>query len=321
VLPPEGDEEPTADDDDLPDDEEGAESVYALERVDPLTRYMNMVRRYPVLDADAQQALAWRYYNDADQRAAQELVRSNLRLVVKIALQYWRRWADIMELVAQGNLGLVEAIHRFDPARGIRFPSYAQYWIRAFILSYMMDHFRMMKLSSTRAGRRLFWRLNKERRALLAEGYTPTTKLLAERVGVTEQDVDAVARVLDAPAQSMHAPIAPGESRTVEDALEDPAAASPERASVEGQLKERLDAALAKFGQKLRDDKVGERDLVIWTQRLATEEPKTLNEVGEVLGVSRERVRQLEVRLKKRAREFLETELGEDVLLDMVADD
>ena len=137
---------------------------------DPLTLYLSHIRNHPILDADSQQKLAVRYKQHNDLEAAQLLVLTNLRLVVKIAREYKRRWANLLELIQEGNVGLSEAIQRYDPYRHVKFTSYAQYWIRAMILNYLMNHFQPIRIGSTRAGRKLFYNLKKARSQLQREG-------------------------------------------------------------------------------------------------------------------------------------------------------
>ena len=124
---------------------------------DLLAHYLSEVRRYSLLDPDEERRIALEYFERGAPEAAERLVTANLRLVVKIAFQYHRQWANVLDLIQEGNVGLVEALSRYDPYRGIRFSSYAQYWIRAMILRFLMDNFRLVRLGSTRNGRKLFF--------------------------------------------------------------------------------------------------------------------------------------------------------------------
>ena len=148
--------------------------------------------RYPLLDPAEEHQLSLDWHLNQDRKAAERLVTANLRLVVKLAFQYHRQWSNVLDLIQEGNVGLVEALRRFDPYRGIRFSSYAQYWIRAMILRFLMDNFRMVRLGSTRNGRKLFFQLQKEKERLVKEGLKPSTKLLAERLEVPESEVISV---------------------------------------------------------------------------------------------------------------------------------
>jgi RNA polymerase sigma-32 factor len=292
----------------------------ALVPADPLARYLSWIREFPVLPADQQMELARAYKQDGDRAAATTLLRSNLRLVVKIAYEYRRRWVEMLELIQEGNLGLVEAIDRFDPLREVPFTSYAQYWIRAYILRYVMDNFRAVRLSSTRAGRKLFWRLGKERAKLEREGYVPTTRMLAERTGVTEQEILDVSRVLDRPATSLDAPSRGSDGEggsSLGDRLPGEEGVDPESSAALSELRERVQGVLRRFSTTLEDP----RERQIFDERLIAETPVPLREMGARMGISRERVRQLESRLREQLAAALRAELGEEAILDFVRGD
>ena len=159
-------------------------SVRSGSKKDLLSYYLSEVRKYPLLTREEEKEAAIKFVEEGDAQAAERLVTANLRLVIKIAFQYHRQWANVLDLIQEGNVGLVEALSRYDPYREIRFSSYAQYWIRAMILRFLLDNFRLVRLGSTRAGRKLFFQLQKERDRLMAEGINPTHKVLAERLGV-----------------------------------------------------------------------------------------------------------------------------------------
>jgi RNA polymerase sigma-32 factor len=237
------------------------------------------------------------------------LVTSNLRLVIKIAFQYHRQWANVLDLIQEGNIGLVEALSRYDPYREIRFSSYAQYWIRAMILRFLLDNFRLVRLGSTRAGRKLFFQLQKERDRLMSEGINPTHRVLAERLGVSEKEVDAVDRHMRAPALSLDAPTSDDDSRSLSEIVPEKQASNPEvsasRLELGQMVKERLDI----FATTLTK----ERELAIWNRRLVATDPESLSSLGRQFGVSKERIRQVESRMKKRLRAYLEKELGDEI--------
>lgn len=290
----------------------------ALVARDPLSRYLGWIRQFPVLPADEQMDLAKTYKDSGDSEAAQRLLRSNLRLVVKIAHEYRRQWVEVLELIQEGNLGLVEAIDHFDPMRGVPFTSYAQYWIRAYILRYVMDNFRSVRLSSTRSGRKLFWRLRKERNKLEAEGFSPTTKLLAERTGVTEQEVIDVSRVLDRSPYSIDAPSRGSdgeEGATLGERLpNEDQGSNPESNAALAELRGKVQKVLAEFEAGLSEA----RDVSIFRERLIADDPVPLREMGARMGISRERVRQLESRLRSKLAVALQNELGEQSILEFV---
>jgi RNA polymerase sigma-32 factor len=276
---------------------------------DLLGYYLSEIRRYALLDPEEEKKVALQYYESGDATAAERLVTANLRLVVKIAFQYHRQWANVLDLIQEGNVGLVEALSRYDPYRGIRFSSYAQYWIRAMILRFLMDNFRLVRLGSTRSGRKLFFQLQKERERLLREGGEATTRQLAARLEVPESEIIAVDQHLRAPALSLHAPLAGDEGRTLAEVVEDTELPDPEvrteRTEIGAIVQEKLKAFYATL-----DD---EREQAIWHERLLAPEPASLSDIGDRYEVSKERIRQIEGRLKERLKGFLRAELGESM--------
>ena len=161
----------------------------AIEPVSTLTRYMADLRQHPPISREEERALAIRWYEEKDIDAARQMVLANLRLVVKIAMEYRRAWTNTLDLIQEGNVGLMEAVQRFDPYKDVKISSYAVYWIRAYILKYILDNMRSTRMGTTRAERKLFFRLNKEKRALERQGYEAEPRLLAERLDVSEDDV------------------------------------------------------------------------------------------------------------------------------------
>lgn len=276
---------------------------------DPLTLYLSHIRNHPILDADNQQKLAIRYKKNNDLEAAQLLVLTNLRLVVKIAREYKRRWANLLELIQEGNVGLSEAIQRYDPYRHVKFTSYAQYWIRAMILNYLMNHFQPIRIGSTRSGRKLFYNLKKARAQLQREGYTnPTPALVAEKLGVSEQDVIDVSRHLDQPALSIDQ-TAPGfENVTIGELLKD-GSASPEQEVAQEDFYSKVHEIMIEFSKTITDP----RELALWNRRLMADDPITLAELGTEYHISKERIRQIEARLKDRFKDFIMQRIDGDI--------
>jgi len=281
---------------------------------DLLQYYLAEVRRYPLLDPEEEKELAIRYQETGDRVAAERLVTANLRLVIKIAFQYHRQWANVLDLIQEGNVGLVEALSRYDPYREIRFSSYAQYWIRAMILRFLLDNFRLVRLGSTRAGRKLFFQLQKERNRLVKEGVDPTPKLLAERLGVKESEVNAVDRHMRAPALSLHGPAGGDDSdgRTLAEVVPERVPHDPEDAAAKSELGELMKERLHAFAATLED----EREQDIWTSRMVATDPESLSSIGERWGVSKERIRQVEARIKKRLKAYLEEQLGDEIAFE-----
>ncbi len=276
---------------------------------DPLTLYLSHIRNHPILDAENQQKLAVRYKQNNDLEAAQLLVLTNLRLVVKIAREYKRRWANLLELIQEGNVGLSEAIQRYDPYRHVKFTSYAQYWIRAMILNYLMNHFQPIRIGSTRSGRKLFYNLKKARAQLQQEGYSnPTPALVAEKLGVSEQDVIDVSRHLDQPALSIDQ-TAPGyENVTIGEMLKDNSA-SPEQTVAQEDFYAKVHEIMMEFSQTITDP----RELALWNRRLMADDPITLAELGAEYHISKERIRQIEARLKDRFKDFIMQRIDGDI--------
>jgi len=290
---------------------EEREPAGALVAYDPLQRYLQEIRRYPLLSREEERELALRYQRDKDVEAAYRLVTGNLRLVVMIAREYQRSFRSLLDLIQEGNIGLMEAVKNFDPYRGVRFPSYAVWWIRAFIIRYVMNNWRMVKLGTTQAQRKLFFNLQKEKDRLEAEGFVAGPKLLAERLDVKEREVVEMAQRLAGSDLSVDMPLTEGEEGTLLDVLKSSAATAEEQVG-EAEFRAQLGAKIREFGATLRD-----KDRLIFEQRLLAEDPRTLQEIGEHYGISRERVRQIESRLKRRLKEFLESELKDLRELDI----
>lgn len=283
---------------------------------DLLSFYLAEVRKHPLLTPEEEREAAIAFVEEGDAAAAEKLVTANLRLVIKIAFQYHRRWANVLDLIQEGNVGLVEALKRYDPYREIRFSSYAQYWIRAMILRFLLDNFRLVRLGNTRAGRKLFFQLKKERDRLIEEGIEPSPKVLAERLGVSEKEVDAVDQHLRAPALSLDSPAGDdSEGRTLAEVVPGSPGANPENQAAASELGGIVREKLDTFAGTLTN----EREQVIWHERMIATDPVPLSQLGERFGVSKERVRQLEARMKKRLKAYLEDELGDEIAFEFSA--
>jgi RNA polymerase sigma-32 factor len=270
----------------------------ALVPQDSLSRYLAEIRRYPLLTPEEEHRLAVEYKEYGDLQAAYRLVTANLRLVVMIARRYESAFRNLFDLIQEGNIGLMEAVKKFDPYRGVRFPSYAVWWIRAYIIRYLMNNFRMVKVGTTQAQRRLFFNLQKEKQKLEAEGFEITPKLIARRLEVKPSEVVEMEQRMSAGDVSVDTPLGPGEEGTMLDFLR--SEQTTEDAVADAQYQQAVSERMREFGKTLSG-----KDLTIFEERLLTEEPKTLQEIGEIYGISRERVRQIEERLKRRLRDFL----------------
>ncbi|GAB4368630.1 MAG: RNA polymerase factor sigma-32 [Acidobacteriota bacterium] len=276
---------------------------------DPLARYIQEVRRFPGLERDEELELARRFRETGDRDAAARLISANLMLVVKLALMYRRALRNVMDLIQEGNVGLLEALRRYDPEQGVRFSTYAAWWIKAYMLKYLMDNARLVRVGTTNARRKLLYNLRREQQKLEAQGIVPTTRLLAERFGVSEDDVRDVERALASPDVSVDTPISEDGDITLGDTLR-AGETSVEDEVVSRDLRERIDAAIAEFRRDL-----DERERVLLDERLAADEPKTLQEIGDRFGITREAVRQAETKLKRRLAVFLRERLGDEVVL------
>src|SRR5712671_1038631 len=308
VLPPE------------PDDEEAAADAAPrttlpvpverdLSRADALQRYMAEVARHPLLTREEELRLATEFQKTQDPRLAYRLVTANLRLVVKIAHEYRRAAFSLLDLIQEGNVGLMHAVQKYDPFRGVKLSSYAAWWIRAYILRYLMDNWRMVKLGTTQAQRKLFFNLRKEQERLLAQGFEPVPKLLAERLDVSEQDVREMDQRLGNDEFSLDTPVAGVDDarQTYADRIVETARPAEEQLADE-ELRRVFKEKLAEFGKTLTDPK----DRFLFEHRLSLgdgQEPMTLQEVGDNFGFTRERARQLEARLTDRLRDHLRREL------------
>jgi RNA polymerase sigma-32 factor len=292
----------------VPYAEDEASKDHALSRYDPMQAYLHEVQRHPLLSPEEEHTLADRYFKSGDVAAAHRLVTANLRLVVKIAYEYRRAYKNIMDLVQEGNVGLMQAVKKFDPQRGVKLSSYAAWWIRAYILRFILNNWRMVKLGTTQAQRKLFFNLNKEKQRLLAMGIDPTPKAIAERLNVEEKEVADMDVRLGASEASLDAPIGDSEGKVT--ARVDMIPATQDGADVmlaEAEMQSALKGKLDTFRQTLKG-----KDLEIFDLRLAApDEPLTLQELGDRFGVSRERVRQLEARLVGKLRVHLKKELEE----------
>jgi RNA polymerase sigma-32 factor len=285
-----------------PPQEPEIETPFPVPTADTLQRYLTEIRRIPVLSREDEHAVAVRWHEHGDRNAAVKLVTSNLRLVVLIAREYQRAVHNLLDLIQEGNVGLLEAIKNFDPYRGVRFPSYAVWWVRAYIIRYIMNNWRMVKVGTTQAQRKLFFNLQKERERLEREGFSAEPKLIAQRLGVKEKEVIEMEQRLAARDLSVNAPIDEGDDATLLDFLPGPAQTAEAVADEEYHRLVREKAA--DFKKTLAG-----KDLVIYERRLEAlmhdEEPVTLQEIGDEYGITRERVRQIEARLKKRLGAYL----------------
>jgi RNA polymerase sigma-32 factor len=275
----------------------------ALTPFDPLQRYLTEIRRYPLLTREEEKELGIRYREHQDLDAAYKLVTGNLRLVVMIAREYQRATRNLLDLIQEGNIGLMEAVKKFDPYRGIRFPSYAVWWVRAYIIRYLINNWRVVKLGTTQAQRKLFFNLHKERERLEREGIVPEPKLIAQRLDVKESEVVEMQQRLASRDLSVDQPSNDESGGTLLDILPG-SIQGPDQQVADAEFRREIGEKIRAFGATLKD-----KEAVIFSERLLAEQPLTLQEIGDKYGISRERVRQLEERLKRKLRAYLESEI------------
>ncbi|MEL6180378.1 MAG: RNA polymerase factor sigma-32 [Myxococcota bacterium] len=272
---------------------------------DPVKRYLAEIRRYPILTKEEEYELAVQFIGNRDPEIALQLITSNLRLVVKIALEYQSTWTSLLDLIQEGNVGLIQAVEKFDPSKNIRLSSYAQWWIRAYILKYLMDNYKLVKIGTTQAQRKLFYNLKKEKDRLERQGFKPTPKMLAKALNVRERDVTEMEARLAGRETSLDAPLVDGERGTLVDLIP---SKGPEVDDIiaKRELSRSILHKLKEFEQTL-----GGRDIEIWRRRLMVDSPMTLQQIGDMFGVSRERARQLEARILRNLKKFLGDEVEE----------
>ena len=273
--------------------------------------YLREVQRHPLLTPEETHALAVKFLGTQDAATAASLVTANLRLVVKIAYEYRRAYKNIMDLIQEGNIGLMQAVKRYDPYRGVKLSSYAAWWIRAYILRFILNNWRLVKLGTTQAQRKLFFNLRKKRAELQALGIDPTNEEVAKALNVPENEVADMDVRLQASEKSLDAPVGDAEGRSIAKVDMMPSTAEgPETLMADNELQGLLKEKLAEFRKTL----VGkDKELAIFDERLVSDEPLTLQELGDRFGISRERVRQLEQRLTGKLRDYLREEMGDAV--------
>lgn len=268
---------------------------------DPLRKYLSEVSKYPVLSREEEFEVAKLIHDHKDKTAAQKLVISNLKLVIKISLEYYNTYLNILDLIQEGNVGLMHAVKKFNPYKGTKFSTYASFWIRAYILKYIMDSWSLVKVGTTQSQRKLFYRLNKEKQKLEALGIYPAPKILASTLDVKEEEVEDMQKRLAFTDISMETPIRDDGDDTIMDLMHS------------GENVEEIVADKEKdeiIVSRVRDFKTGlnEKEIYIFEHRILSEEPMTLQEIGVHFGISRERARQIESRVVKKFRERFKNE-------------
>jgi RNA polymerase sigma-32 factor len=278
------------------------ESSTAVVPTTTLQRYLAEVRRYPFISREEELRL-FREFQEGNRDAAVRLILANLRVSVSIASEYLHTGADHMDLIQEGNVGLMQAIRKFDPTKNVRFHAYAAWWARAYILRYLLNTFRLVKVGTTQDERKLFYNLRKEKAKLERQGFVPDSKLLADRLQVRERDVIEMDQRLGSWELSLDQPLGQDTDGTLLDVL--PAHDVPvDEHLADQELKALFRQKLAEFIKSL-----DEREEDILRNRVLSETPLTLEDLGAKYGITKERTRQLEARIIKRLRDYLKKEV------------
>ena len=290
---------------DLDEPEQHTEKT--IKPTDPLKRYMQDIKNSPELTVEQEKALSIRMHEHGDVQAAKLLVSSNLKNVVRIAYEYRSMYHNLMDLIQEGNIGLMKAVSKFDPTKGARLGYYATWWIRSYILKYLLDNFRLVRVGTSQAQKRLFYHLMREKQRLEAQGIHAAPALLAHNLQVKEKDViEMEQRLLSSKAEvSIDAPTSSGETNhTLLNTLFDSREGAEQSLEREEWL-QILAKELPLFQKSLND-----KERMVLNTRLLSEEPKTLQEVADEFGLTRERVRQIESKLIEKLRHQLKPYLS-----------
>ncbi|MBI3804245.1 MAG: RNA polymerase factor sigma-32 [Nitrospirae bacterium] len=278
---------------------DGEPEEQGLTIYDPLQRFLAEVRKYPFLSREEEKRLAIKFKEEGDLQAVTQLVLSHLRLVVSIAMEYKNLPFNTMDLIQEGNVGLMQGIKKFDPYKDIRVSTYATWWIRAYILKYILQNWRLVRIGTTEAQRKLFFRLSKERERLEKMGYEAGPKLLADRLDVKEKEVIEMEQRLGGREHSLDEPVGAESDETLANILPSDQEPADERLAND-ELRDLFQAKLKEFSKTLKP-----RELEILQDRILSEHPKTLDVFGKKYSISKERVRQLEENLIKKLKQFM----------------
>jgi RNA polymerase sigma-32 factor len=279
-----------------------------------LDKYLMSIRRHPLLSPERELEVAKKVYDHQDSDAAREMVLSNLRLVVKIAHDYIRSGFSLLDLIQEGNIGLLQAVKEYDPYRGVKFSSYASYWIKAYIRSFILKNWSLVKMGTTRAQRALFYRLQKEKNQLEAMGIVPETKWLAEKFNVKEKEVEEMSQRLSGRDVSLNAPIH-SDSSDSEGLIQfiDDSSESIDEKLADAQIRHEFQNRLDAFEKTLSG-----KELIVFRERLRSEDPKTLQEIGDAYKITRERVRQIESRVLEKLKSYMKEKASfKDTIIDI----
>lgn len=278
----------------------------SITSTDPLAMYLNEIRRYKVLTREEEMALAKKYFESKDPAAAEALVKSNLRFVVKVAADYSKFGAKMIDLIQEGNVGLMHAVREFNPYKGARLITYAVWWIRGYIQEYLMRQYSMVRIGTTQNQRKLFYQLQREKDALDAMGIEPNAALISSRLGIPEDEVRDMAMRMSGRDISLDRPVDEDGSTSLGDLQKnrddeplDESLARQEQLQI---LKEKI--------EEIRPE-LSDREKIILDERILNDDPLTLQEIGEKYGITREAVRQMEARLMKKIKAKMDEEISD----------
>lgn len=276
----------------------------ALVKFDPLQRYLAEISKHKLLTREQEIELGKRVQEEQDSEAAYVLITANLRLVVKIALEFQRVWMqNLLDLIQEGNIGLMQAVKKFDPYKNVKFSYYASFWIKAYILKFIMDNWRLVKIGTTQGQRKLFFKLKKEKQKLIEQGFDPKPKLLSERLGVSEREVIDMDQRLDGWDVSLDAPVKDNSDTERIDFLSEDVESTEDKVAKK-QMETLLHNKIDEFKKNMT-----KREVEIFEQRIFSDTPVTLQEIGDKYGISRERVRQVEKNIIKKIKEYFMHEI------------
>lgn len=289
-------------DSDLPQLESKSSRSVAV--TDPVALYMAEIRKYPLLSREQEQELARKYYESKDPKAAQALVTANLRFVVKVAAEYSKFGARMIDLIQEGNMGLMHAVREFNPYKGVRLITYAVWWIKGYIQEYLMKQYSLVKIGTTQNQKKLFYQLKREKEALDQLLESPKLKTISNQLGIPEDEVRMMAQRMSGRDVSLSQPLDDEGSVSRLDMQKADTEAPDEELSRKELLGHLTDAI-----DSLRPS-LSEKEQIILEERLLNDEPLTLQEIGEKYGITREAVRQMEARLMKKIKDHYEKEVA-----------
>lgn len=293
--------DPLLDEEENPKSQLPQPATRSIVSTDPLTTYLSEIRKFPVLSKEQELEIAKKYYETKDPKAAELLVRSNLRFVVKIAAEYSKFGAKMIDLIQEGNVGLMQAVRDFNPYKGARVITYAVWWIRGYIQEYLMRQYSMVRIGTTQNQRKLFYQLQKEKKALELMGRDDSLALISSRLGIPEDEVQSMAQRMSGRDVSLDRPVGNDSQHSLLDLQR---AATTENLDDQLAKQEQLQILKEKI-EEIRPQ-LSEREKIILDERILNDEPLTLQEIGEKYGITREAVRQMEVRVMKKIRDRMD---------------